>query len=137
MSLQNKYLLSAIVITVFMIIAFSSSKSDSENEQNPDSPKEEKPIRILGDSVTYDSITHSYTILCNVKNVSDGLITHAEITSKCYDNEDHVIGTGPGNINNLPAGGETTVEMHIMGIQDPSVTHKIEVSKVVLEVTDQ
>lgn len=135
-SLRNKYLLSAIVITLFMVIAFSSSGSDEQTEDTAvsmDSVIEDQSIEILSHSATYDSLTHSYTISCSVKNTSDKPITHAEITSTCYDREDHSIGTGPGNIKNLPAGAETTIEMHVLGIQDSAVTHTVEVGKVIFD----
>ena len=136
MSLRKKYLLSAIVITLFMIIAFSSSGSDDRVEDtssSADSLSEGHLLKILSQSATYDSITHSYTISCHVKNTGDKPIEHAEITSTCYDREEHVIGTGPGNIKDLPAGAETTIEMHVLGIEDSSSTHKVEIGKIVLD----
>ena len=135
MKLRTKYLLSVAAIAIFMFFAFASSGDQSESSELSDTteiPKEDL-IQILDQFAEYDSLTHSYTIYCHIKNTGDKNISHAEITSTFYDEEKHVIGTGLANIKELAVGIEDTVDIHGLGIQDSIGSYELEIDNIVLD----
>ncbi|MGX7666061.1 FxLYD domain-containing protein [Flavobacterium pedocola] len=137
MKKRVQHLLSVIVITGFLFIAYGSG-DDKANETTSNVSissdetviENEKPeVEILKHTANYESTMNAYTVHCRVKNNTDELIDYLDLKATFYNKKGDIVGTGIGNAANLAAGAEKTIDVLGIDIQNAE-NYEVEVGNV-------